>query len=411
MKTETHAEAHKLLQAGLPITLSRSGSKKPLGEGWTADHDGRAWQNKTWARKEVDQAHKVFGELNLGVLYGPRSGLMDIEYDSGDGETELSRWFNGDVPVAPTFRSKRGPHRIVKFDDDLNRIGKATIHFGTLEIKAGCNGKAVHSLWPPSATSGTRREWIEGLAYDDCDPPEIPKIAKERLFEQVLSEVCRRSAGGRDNGSNGTQRTQLSHEITVSSVSTVCHSPQHSPPVSSDIQKAVAATVPKTPGQRHRAIFEFARHLKSIPNLATAEVDALRPYVEWWHDLALPVITTKPFEETWYDFRNSWLSVKFPAGEEPIAIMYATAISKPLPKCSERYSQIELRSLVALCRELQNQAGEDSFFLAGRIAADQIGVDHRTAARWLHMLRMDDILQLVEQGSRHQASEYRYLGD
>lgn len=409
---ELHAEAHELLRVGLPITLCPPGSKKPLGEGWDAKQPGKAWQKKTWTLKEVDRAYKVFGELNPGVLYGPRSGLVDIEYDSGDGETALAEWFDGDVPVAPTFLSMRSPHRIVKFDDDLNKINKATIHLGDLEIKLGCNGLAAHSLWPPAVTSGTRREWIEGLTYDDCDPPEIPKIAKERLFELALHDFCRRRSEGGDKGSNGTQRTQLSHEITVSSVSTVCHT--SAIPSSADlpaIQKIVAATVPKTPGERHRAIFEFARHLKSIPSLATADAETLRPYVEWWHEVALPTITTKAFEETWFDFRNAWASVKYPVGEEPIAMMYAKAMSKPAPKCAEKYSQPQLQSLIALCRELQDDAGPESFFLAGRTAADQIGVDHRTAARWLQMLRMDGILQLDEQGTRHQASEYRYLGD
>jgi hypothetical protein len=162
---------------------------------------------------------------------------------------------------------------------------------------------------------------------------------------------------------------------------------------------------------RHRCIFEFARHLKAIENLCNADDDSLRPYVKWWHEVALPVITTKPFEETWYDFRNAWKSVKFPAGQEPIAMMYAQAISKKPPKCTAQYQQPELRELVALCRELQEKAGSDSFYLAGRIAAEQIGVEHRTAARWLKMLCMDGIPRLAEQGTRHQASEYRYIVD
>jgi hypothetical protein len=414
--SETHAEAHKLHRAGLPITLSRPGAKKPLGDGWDATYDGKAWQKKPWTLKEIDRAYKVCGELNPGVLYGPRSGLADIECDSGDGEAAIAQLFGDDVPVAPTFRSSRGPHRIVRFDDELNKINKATVHFGDLEIKLGCNGLAAHSLWPPAVTSDTRREWFDGLTYYECDTPNVSKAAKERLFEQCLRDISRKAAEGEEKKDNGTQRTQLSHAISVSSVcsvATVCHPPQTSSPrlPHPDVQRALAATIPKAPGQRHRAVFEFARHLKSIPALANAEAETLRPYVEWWHEVALPVITTKPFEETWFDFRTSWKSVNFPAGEEPVAVMYSKAISKPLPKCAERYSQPQLQALVALCRELQGDAGAEPFFLAGRVAADQIGVDHRTAARWLQMLRMDDILQLVEQGTRHQASEYRYLGD
>jgi hypothetical protein len=413
MIEELHAEAHKLHRAGLPITLCPPGSKKPLGDGWDAKQDGKAWQKKSWTLKEIDRAFKVRGELNPGVLYGPRSGLVDIEYDSGDGEAALGALFDGDVPVAPMFRSKRSPHRIVKFDDDLNRINRATVHFGDLEIKLGCNGLAAHSLWPPAVTGGTHRAWVGGLAYYECDPPAVSQATKERLFERALSDFCKTAGEGREKSSSGTQRPQKLHEICVSTAPSefsVYPSPKKIKP-SPAIQKAVAMTLPTRSGIRHRCIFSLARHLKAIPELANADDDSLRRIVEWWHEVALPVITTKAFEETWFDFRNAWRAVKFPAGKEPIAMMYATAISRPMPKCAEKYEQTQLRCLVALCRELQQEAGDDPFYLAGRIAAEHIGVDHKTAARWLRMLCMDDVLRLHERGTRHSASEYHYLGD
>jgi hypothetical protein len=184
---DTHAEAHKLHRAKLPITLCPPGSKKPLGEGWDAKQDGLAWQKKRWTLKEIDQAFKLRGELNVGVLCGPRSGLMDIEYDSGDGEAGLLELFDGDVPVAPTFHSRRSPHRIVRSDPDLNVIDKATIHYGPLEIKLGANGKAAHSPWPPSIANGVRREWLDGLIYFECDPPALSKGTRQRLLQPFLS--------------------------------------------------------------------------------------------------------------------------------------------------------------------------------------------------------------------------------
>jgi hypothetical protein len=410
MTTERQAEAHQLLRAGLPITLSAPGSKKPLGDGWDANQDGNAWQKKKWTHKEIDRAIKVRGDCNPGVLYGPRSGLIDIECDDDDqaaGEAAVLELFDGDVPLGPMFTSKRGPHRILRFDDSLDQIGKATIHYGPLEIKLGCNGKGAHSCWPPSTTGQKRREWVDGLNYSECDAPELPQSVKDKLFLRLL---CETAAAGKDQGRNGTQRTQKSHEISVSTVSSVFPPPKHISP-SPEIQKAVAATVPSTGGVRHRCIFNFARHLKAIPELVDADDETLRPYVEWWHEVALPVITTKPFEETWYDFRNAWDSVQFPAGEGRLDLMYAKAMSKPIPKCAEKYQQPQLRALVALCRELQRAAGKDPFFLAGRTAAEQIGVEHKVAWRWIKMLCMDRVLQLAERGTRHHASEYLYLGD
>ena len=152
MTSEAHSEAHRLHRAGLPITLSPVGSKKPLGEGWDKTRSGTAWQNKEWSLREFDRAFKARGELNPGVLYGPRSRLLDIEYDGAGGEAELSGIFGDYMPIAPTFKSKRGPHRIFSFDDDLNRINKATINVGVLEFKLG-------STAMPATHFGRRRKW------------------------------------------------------------------------------------------------------------------------------------------------------------------------------------------------------------------------------------------------------------
>ena len=56
---------------------------------WAATYPGKAWQKKRWSLKEIDQAFKVFGELNVGVLFGPESGLIDIEEDSPEDRAAL----------------------------------------------------------------------------------------------------------------------------------------------------------------------------------------------------------------------------------------------------------------------------------------------------------------------------------
>ena len=82
------------------------------------------------------------------------------------------------------------------------------------------------------------------------------------------------------------------------------------------IEQAIDATLPRGPGTRNRQLFEFARKLKAIAGLADAKVDDLQPLVAEWHRRALPKITTKEFAESWYDFANSWKSVRFASGSE-----------------------------------------------------------------------------------------------
>jgi hypothetical protein len=145
--------------------------------------------------------------------------------------------------------------------------------------------------------------------------------------------------------------------------------------------------------------------------LADAPEELLLPVVKQWHEAALPRITTKPFEETWYDFRIAWRRVRYAAGDGKIDEALARAVSQTPPVCADKYEDTRIRTLVALCRELQRVADESPFFLACRTAGQLLGVSHTLTSRWLGMLCMDGILKLVERGSLHHANEYRYLGD
>ncbi len=395
MKSNNRAEAHKLHRAELPITLCPPDGKKPLGDGWDGQQNGLAWQKKKWTLKEIDRAFELRGELNVGVLYGPRSGLIDIEGDSAGAEAAILELFGGEPPIAPMFRSRRGLHRIMRFDADLNAVGKASVHWpdpgrGPLEIKLGASGKASHSLWPPSTANGIQREWVEGLMYDECDAPSLPTAVKETLLQSHRK-------------AQGTVNTETQAIACVS----VCLCK----PVDEAIAKAIGATIPTGPGFRHRQLFHFARLLKAIPSLADADLQTLRPIVERWHQQALPRIRTKYFTETWVDFSNAWSNVKFPAGCGPIQGIFQTAISRPIPTVALNYEVPEIRSLIALCRELQHISGAAPFFLSCRTAGELLNISYVLANKWLRLLVRDKVLVVVRVGVRRRASEYRYVDD
>ena len=159
-------------------------------------------------------------------------------------------------------------------------------------------------------------------------------------------------------------------------------------------------------------MFELARELKALPGLAEASIAELKPYVRQWHKRALPyIVNAKAFEESWFDFAEAWDKIKYPKGEEPIAMMFAKAVEAELPEVAQQYEQRKLRLLVALCRELQRACGTGPFFLSTRTAGQLLGVNHVTASRWLRGLRLDGILKLESEGSReeHRAHRYRYV--
>jgi hypothetical protein len=115
---ERHEAARQYYRKGLPITLCPPGEKKPLGEGWDERHPGRAWQRKRWNLKEIDHAFKVRGDLNVGVLFGPSSGLIDIEEDSPEDRGAYALLFEDcPPPITASFKSARGPHRIFAWHD------------------------------------------------------------------------------------------------------------------------------------------------------------------------------------------------------------------------------------------------------------------------------------------------------
>ena len=409
--------ALKFHRDGLPITLCPPGSKKPLGEGWTADGPGKAWQHYEWTVKDIRRAFKLYGELNVGIRLGKASGIIDIEVDSEDDAREFARLFEGCPPdVTTAFRSARGPHRLYAYHDDLEATGAAVVDYHGLEVRIGANGKGAHSLFPPSAG----REWLVGL--DECPPAPLPELVRQRILDASRARSSkaedRVSGEGQGDVTQNSQNIQNSQEVSVYSV---CHPSPLGNGTSDALPKgfdrnwkklardAIDATVPEGPGRRHHQLFIFARRLKSIPALADLDAEQLLPIVKTWHKEALSRIATKAFDESWFDFRYAWEHVERASNEGPIAMTYARAIQQDPPRCSLRYEQEALRRLVSLCRELQAEAGDKPFFLAGRTAAELIGVEHRTAARWLQMLRQDGVLELVCAGSRHKASEYRYV--
>lgn len=177
-------------------------------------------------------------------------------------------------------------------------------------------------------------------------------------------------------------------------------------------QPLILSSQPTGPGQRHKRLFLLAREIAGHPKLAHASFDQLREILRQWHKKALPFIRTKEFDESWFDFREGLQRVKYPAGQGPLEKALERATSGPLPSLALRYDLLVVRTLVALCNELQRLHGNDPFYLDCRTAGQLLGIPHVTAWRYLRGLVNDQVLQLVSIGSQlsRRANEYRYLG-
>ncbi len=302
--------------------------------------------------------------------------------------------------------------------------GRGAINCGDGELRAG---PGCYSVLPPSKhPSGAVYEWL------------IPPAAEIQVVDLATAGFicCENQGCNRENGESRAAQMTLrrleASELRASSLAgnnqpfnlqpPSCHQSSQITPSSLDslpsllqaqVEAAIAKTLPNRGGTRHKLLFELARELKAIAGLAEAPKTELKPIVAQWHALARPFNQTKAFEESWFDFAEGWEKVKHPAGQEPIAMIFALAIESELPEAARQYEQPELQSLVALCRELQRGCGDQPFFLSSRTAGGLLNVDHSTASRWLRGLQTDGILELVVKGSQetHKASRYRYRAD
>lgn len=390
--------AHAYLDQGLPITLCAGGDgKHPLGIGWTESHIGKGWGQHRWTHREIDRAFRLRGHLNVGLLLGPDSGLIDAEADSSAEERALGKLFDGDPPITPTFASRRGKHRLFRYSKYLRDKKIGVAHFEGLGVRIGAD-KAIHSCAPPSLnTDGTQRQWL--ITPEECDLAELP----ESVVAKLLANYTQRN--------QRNQRNQKAQDIIGSSAPSVCN-PSDGQNIEARIEAAIRRTLPPYIGRRDRCIFEFCRELRAIPELADANPHDLQPLVRRWYDLAEPNIGTKEFAVTLAAFLKGWPKVEVPKGQTALDMAFAQAQSSDQSTIPAVLDCDNLRLLAALCRELQAQAGDGPFYLGCRPMGDLFGVVPKTAWNWLDALCTLSVLQKVSSGNRKErkASEYRYLG-
>ncbi len=174
--------------------------------------------------------------------------------------------------------------------------------------------------------------------------------------------------------------------------------------------------MPDGPGQRHDRLFKFARIVQGHLELALWPVNKLRPYVNRWYVRAVEANGTNGFnaniDENWWDFQESWDKVRCPGEEGLMTQLLERAAQASLPAVAMNYNSGKVRLLIALCRELQREAGEEPFFLSARTVAGLFDITPIQASRWLNGLARDEVLLPVSKGDyrTRRATEWRYIG-
>ena len=136
-----------------------------------------------WASRATDDENEIsdwfhYGDdnenmrVNVGVLLGKASGVIDVEVDGPEAEETLKK-FGLDKIDTPTYRASRGCHRIFQYEEDFPDVG--VVKVDQLEVRIGGGGKATQSVMPPSwHRTGIQYQWLPGLSPDDVDPAPLP---------------------------------------------------------------------------------------------------------------------------------------------------------------------------------------------------------------------------------------------
>ena len=148
--------------------------KHPVGDQWqlrtTSDED------------EVLSWFDAGKPVNIGLLLGPRSGVVDVELD---GPEAIKAWNDlglGEI-WTPTYTAGRGPHRLFKWSEELPAVAVRKV-LG-IEVRIGNGGNAAQSVIPPSTHhTGKLYEWVSGMSPDDVELQPLP----ERLVNLLWND-------------------------------------------------------------------------------------------------------------------------------------------------------------------------------------------------------------------------------
>lgn len=174
----------KLARLGWRLIAMKHKSKNPgsiVGDQWpekaTCSHDViTAWLD----------SHK---RCNFGILLGPSSGVIDVEYDNDEGRGIIEEAMAG--IVTPTYKSAKSIHRLFAYDD---RFAMEKAKFGWRGTEWRFGQDAAQSVIPPSMhETDVPYEWLPGLSPAETMPAELPESAWE-LFEKLKAEYEHKSA-------------------------------------------------------------------------------------------------------------------------------------------------------------------------------------------------------------------------
>jgi hypothetical protein len=361
------------------------------GRGWCViPVSGKAatvrWERYQTKRPAEATLRRWFGSrasdsvTGVAGILGPVSGdLVVRDFDTIESYAAFETLHGDLAATLPRSKTHKGFHVFFRASVDGAK------HLGDGELR----GARSYVVLPPSSHP-------DGGAYRwEVEPGEsIPEIDPALFLREPATERQR-------NRETEIQRDGDTEAIVAGVVESLLDDPR--------IIEAIEATIPHPEHKRNRTVFQYARRLQAIPELAGVPLLRLDPLVRKWHERAKPHIGTKEYAETQADFAYGWGRVRVPYGEGLIKLWEAS--EGEVPEGLETLTP-PLARLAAFCRRLSNAGGEAPFYLSCRKLAKLRGDSKDTAYRDLQALVGFGVLEVAKRGTigaHGTATRYRYL--
>lgn len=130
--------------------------------------------------------------VNLAIVFGPKSNLIDIEPDSPDAVALMDYLMAETGCRTLSYRSRLGVHRLFRWEPRLAHLGTRKIIMPIkLDIRLGTEDKALYSICPPSIheDTGLPYEWVPGHAPWECGIANVPDNIIQYILDNAGSSV------------------------------------------------------------------------------------------------------------------------------------------------------------------------------------------------------------------------------
>jgi hypothetical protein len=177
-----------------------------------------------------------------------------------------------------------------------------------------------------------------------------------------------------------------------------------------DARDAATRWIPDDIKGVNRALFQFAREMRSL--LPDAVAEEMEPYLAIWYRVASDYLKELDWGEVLCDFEFKLEEIKYPVGQDPLSMAIQEANEHEPPECSTRYGG-NMGRLVHILQRLQMKNRNKSFYLSVRVAGRILGTTKDSAARMLRYLVLKGVLEIdhsIEYDEFH-ARRYYYRGE